>query len=87
MYEKLDMFSKTMFVGEGIIGILSYFNAENGIPVPTPSLPRAQSMSLHVAEWRRVVERRGRVYGAFREEQTAGSPPEAGVHGPGNIRV
>lgn len=34
MYEKLDMFSKTMSMGEGIIGILSHFNAENRIPVP-----------------------------------------------------
>lgn len=77
MYEKLDMFSKTMSMGEGIIGILSHFNAENRIPVPILPLEGSEHVVACGGEWRRAVDRRGQVYKAFWEEQIAGSPPEA----------
>lgn len=79
MYEKLDMFSKTMSMGQGIIGILSHFNAENRIPVPILTPEGSEHVTACGGEWRKAVDRRGRVYRAFREEQTAGSPPEAGA--------
>lgn len=77
MYEKLDMFSKTMSMGGGIIGILSHFNAEKRIPVPILPPEGSEHVVACGGEWRRAVDRRRRVYRAFREEQTAGSPPEA----------
>lgn len=81
------MFSKTMFVGEGIIGILSYFNAENGIPVPTPS-PRGLRACRCMWRsggglWRGGDECMGHS-GKSRQQ---GHPQKQAWHGPGNICV
>lgn len=43
MYENLEMFSKIMSMGQGVIGILSHLQAENIILIPTPSPQRLRA--------------------------------------------